>query len=122
MVLFRSYRRAVSAEGHLLAQKAISRCFTLREDKWRGLGTIPASGFQLREEFAAFDAERKFPRLKERPETETTAGCRCGEVITGKLRSEQCPLFGRRCTPEDPVGPCMVSTEGSCAAAYQYAQ
>ena len=117
-----AYRRAVSAEGNVLAQKAISRCFILREDEWRGLGRIPASGFALREEFAAFDAERKFPSLKERPETKLTAGCRCGEVITGKLRSEQCPLFGRRCTPEDPVGPCMVSTEGSCAAAYRYAQ
>jgi len=117
-----AYRRAVSAEGNVLAQKAISRCFILREDEWRGLGRIPASGFALKEEFAEFDAERKFPVLKEQPETKLTAGCRCGDVITGKLRSEQCPLFGRRCTPEDPVGPCMVSTEGSCAAAYQYAQ
>lgn len=117
-----AYRRAVSAEGNVLAQKAISRCFTLRMDEWRGLGKIAASGFQLREEFAAFDAEIKFPELKEQPEAKLTAGCRCGDVITGKLRSEQCPLFGKRCTPEDPVGPCMVSTEGSCAAAYQYAQ
>ena len=117
-----AYRRAVSAEGNVLAQKAISRCFTLRTDEWRGLGKIAASGFQLREEFAAFDAEIKFPELKEQPEAKLTAGCRCGDVITGKLRSEQCPLFGKRCTPEDPVGPCMVSTEGSCAAAYQYAQ
>ena len=117
-----AYRRAVSAEGNVLAQKAMSRCFILRGDEWRGLGNIPASGFALREEFAAFDAERKFPMLKEPSEAKLTAGCRCGDVITGKLRSEQCPLFGRRCTPEDPVGPCMVSTEGSCAAAYQYAQ
>lgn len=117
-----AYRRAVSAEGNVLAQKAIARCFTLRTDEWRGLGKIAASGFQLREEFAAFDAEIKFPELKEQPEAKLTAGCRCGDVITGKLRSEQCPLFGKRCTPEDPVGPCMVSTEGSCAAAYQYAQ
>lgn len=117
-----AYKRAVSTEGNVLAQKAISRCFTLREDEWRGLGSIPASGFALREEFADFDAERKFPVLKEPYEAKLLAGCRCGDVITGKLRSEQCPLFGRRCTPEDPVGPCMVSTEGSCAAAYQYAQ
>ena len=117
-----AYRRAVSAEGNILAQKAIACCFALREDEWRGLGNIPASGFRLREEFAAFDAEEKFPILKEKPEAKLTAGCRCGEVITGKLRSEQCPLFGKRCTPEDPVGPCMVSTEGSCAAAYQYAR
>ena len=117
-----AYKRAVSTEGNVLAQKAISRCFTLREDEWRGLGSIPASGFALREEFADFDAERKFPVLKEPYEAKLLAGCRCGDVITGKLRSEQCPLFGRCCTPEDPVGPCMVSTEGSCAAAYQYAQ
>ena len=117
-----AYRRAVSTEGNLLAQSAISRCFTLREDEWRGLGKIPASGYQLQEQFAEFDAEKKFPVLKERSEAKQITGCRCGDVITGKLRSEQCPLFGRRCTPEDPVGACMVSTEGSCAAAYQYAQ
>ena len=72
----------------------------------------------LREEFRDFDAKKRF-QLK-RAETAPVTGCRCGDVITGKIRPEQCPLFGKACTPEDPVGPCMVSSEGACAAQYKY--
>ena len=96
----------------------LDRCFQLGRDKWRGLGEIDGSGFKLREEFADFDAEIKF-------EMEVKAAgepgpCRCGDVICGRIRPENCPMFGKRCTPEDPVGPCMVSSEGACAAAFKY--
>ena len=113
-----AYPRAVSAEGNKLAQRVIAECFEPRRDLWRGLGGIEASGLGWREEFAAWDAEKKFDLRPGR--TEGPAGCRCGEVICGRCRPENCPLFGKRCTPEDPVGPCMVSSEGACAAAYKY--
>ncbi len=112
------YRRAVRPGGNPLARQMLERVFTPRRDVWRGLGVIEASGYGLRESFAAWDAERKFA-VTPAPETETN-GCRCGELMRGKLRPWDCPLFGGACTPEDPVGPCMVSSEGACAAAYKY--
>ena len=115
-----AYPRAVSREGNRLAQGMLARCFEAREDSWRGLGVIPGSGLRLKEEFSAFDAQKRFS-ISVRSEPTPTA-CRCGEVICGRLCPEGCPLFGRRCTPEDPVGPCMVSSEGACAAAYKYQQ
>ncbi|MCR5576111.1 MAG: hydrogenase formation protein HypD [Oscillospiraceae bacterium] len=113
-----AYPRAVSHDGNVLAQRMIARCFEARGDVWRGLGAIPASGLGLREELSGFDAEKRFQVRY--AEAEPPTACRCGEVITGRRRPEACPLFGRACTPEDPVGPCMVSSEGACAAAYKY--
>ena len=113
-----AYPRAVSQRGNVLAQEMMARCFEPCEDLWRGLGSIPASGLRLREELGDFDAKKRFA-LSVSSEPAPTA-CRCGEVICGRLGPEGCPLFGRRCTPEDPVGPCMVSSEGACAAAYKY--
>ena len=113
-----AYPRAVSEDGNLLAQRMIESCLAPRTDIWRGLGRIEASGLGLREELAEYDAERKFG-VTITPDTRPTA-CRCGEVITGRLAPQGCPLFGGRCTPEDPMGPCMVSSEGACAAAYKY--
>ena len=112
------YRRAVRPEGNPLAQAMLNRCFVPRRALWRGLGSIDNSGLALKEELAAFDAEKKFD-LTASPAAKPTA-CRCGDVICGRLSPEACPLFSRRCTPEEPVGPCMVSSEGACAAAYQY--
>ena len=113
------YTRAVSQKGNRLAQNMMERCFEPRGDRWRGLGTIADSGLKLRPELEDFDAEKRFQIRYDGAETKTP--CRCGEVITGRLRPEDCPLFGKRCTPEDPVGPCMVSSEGACAAAWKYA-
>ncbi len=113
-----AYPRAVSEQGNVLAQQMMARCFEPCGDSWRGLGTIPASGLRLREELRDFDARQRFA-LSVSSEPAPTA-CRCGEVICGRLGPEGCPLFGKRCTPEDPVGPCMVSSEGACAAAYKY--
>ena len=113
------YKRAVSHDGNVLAQKILETCFERRFDVWRGLGGIEGSGLGLKQELADFDAERRFQIRY--AEAEPPTACRCGEVITGRLSPELCPMFGKVCTPEDPVGPCMVSSEGACAAAYKYA-
>jgi hydrogenase expression/formation protein HypD len=86
--------------------------------KWRGIGIIPGSGMRLREEFRDFDAEIKFPVSV--PDEIEPRGCRCGEVLRGLITPLQCPLFGKMCSPETPVGACMVSSEGSCAAYHKY--
>ena len=112
------YKRAVRPEGNGLAQQMLERCFEPRRELWRGLGGIERSGLKLRPELADFDAEKRF-NIEYTAAIRATA-CRCGEVITGRLSPTDCPLFGRRCTPEEPVGPCMVSSEGACAAAYKY--
>ena len=114
------YTRAVSQSGNLLAQKIMKQCFEPRFDVWRGLGGIGESGLGLRDELKEYDAERRFQIMYASSEPPTA--CRCGEVITGRLAPELCPMFGRACTPEDPVGPCMVSSEGACAAAWKYAE
>ena len=112
------YRRAVRQEGNTAAMAIIDRVLEPRDDLWRGLGFIPQSGYGFKEEYADFDAERRFD--VEVKETATIPGCSCGEIMKGKLHPHECPLFGKVCTPEDPVGPCMVSSEGACAAAYKY--
>ena len=113
------YTRAVSQKGNVLAQRILKQCFEPRLDLWRGLGGIESSGLGLRDELKGFDAEKRFDIRYS--DTETPTACRCGEVITGRRSPAQCPLFGKACTPEDPVGPCMVSSEGACAAAWKYA-
>ena len=113
------YTRAVSPEGNPMALQVMAETFVSRDDVWRGLGTIPDSGFALGEAYADFDTERRFPIHPE--DREEVTGCRCGEIICGRMEPKQCPLFGTGCQPEHPVGPCMVSSEGACAAAYKYA-
>ena len=112
-----TYVRAVAPEGNPLAVQMMENVLCPGEDIWRGLGTIPSSGMKLKKEFAEFDAEKKFSL---RPAAEKVTACRCGDVIRGKLSPELCPMFGKLCVPEDPIGPCMVSSEGACAAAYKY--
>ena len=113
------YTCAVSQKGNVLAQRILDQCFEPRFDLWRGLGGIDSSGLGLRDNLKDFDAEKRFGVRY--AETETPTVCRCGEVITGRRSPAQCPLFGKVCTPEDPVGPCMVSSEGACAAVWKYA-
>ena len=109
---------AVSADGNAAARRAIDEVFTVADAPWRAMGVIPASALALREEFADFDAARRFdlPAV----ESYELPGCRCGDVLRGRLVPTDCALFATRCTPRDPVGPCMVSSEGACAAAYKY--
>lgn len=114
-----AYSRSVRPEGNRVALEAMARVFEVSEAEWRGVGRLPASGLALRPEYARFDAARAFP-VEVAPSGEP-AGCRCGDVLRGVLEPPDCPLFRRVCTPADPVGPCMVSAEGACAAYYQYA-
>jgi hydrogenase expression/formation protein HypD len=112
------YTRAVRPEGNPVAQRLLAEVFEPADADWRGLGVIPGSGLALRAEFADLDAGRRFP--VEVPPPLEPAGCRCGEVLRGVIDPAECALFGVRCTPEDPVGACMVSSEGACAARYRY--
>jgi hydrogenase expression/formation protein HypD len=112
------YSRFVSWEGNLKAQALLEEVFTPADTPWRGLGVIPDSGLEISERYAAFDATRAIP-VEVEPAREPE-GCRCGDVLKGIIAPNDCPLFGTRCTPEAPVGACMVSSEGSCAAAYKY--
>ena len=116
--LVNDYSRAVTAGGNTLAQEAIEKVFTPRRDIWRGLGEIAGSGLGIRAGLARFDAERRFG-IEIKP-SEGRSPCRCGDVITGRIRPQDCPMFEKSCTPDDPWGPCMVSSEGACAAAYRY--
>lgn len=112
------YPRVVTAEGNVPSKKIIEEVMEPCDSVWRGLGNIPLSGLKLRDEFADYDAQKKFniPVTEGRP----NPGCRCGEVLQGKCKPGDCPLFGKVCTPQHPVGACMVSNEGSCSAYYQY--
>ena len=112
------YTRAVSQAGNRKAQQVLQEVFDIRDGLWRGLGWIPESALALKESFAHFDALRRFH--KPWPEAEEPPGCRCGRVLQGLERPRSCPLFGSACTPSSPVGPCMVSSEGSCAAEFYY--
>jgi hydrogenase expression/formation protein HypD len=112
------YRRVVRPEGNLKAQRLLAEVFEPCDANWRGIGVIPGSGLRLRPAYAAFDAGLQLPVTVE-PSREH-AGCRCGEILKGKLRPSDCPLFRSVCTPEEPVGACMVSSEGTCAAEYKY--
>ena len=113
-----AYRRGVDQGGNAVARQLVQQVFEPVDAIWRGLGTIPASGLRIRDEFAHLDASRRFDVDIE--PTREAAGCRCGDVLRGVITPGGCPLFGRACTPEKPVGPCMVSSEGSCAAYYRY--
>lgn len=112
------YGVAVDNQGNKTAQEIIHKVFTSGDAVWRAIGTIPESGLHLRPEFRRFDALEHFNVL-EGPDVEPP-GCRCGQVIQGLADPGDCPLFGTGCTPLKPVGPCMVSSEGTCAAWYKY--
>jgi len=113
-----AYGRGVSAEGNAAARAAIERAFEPCDAEWRGIGVIPGTGLALRPEFAGYDARERVPVTP--PEPREIKGCQCGDVLRGVVLPFECRLFGRGCTPEHPVGPCMVSSEGSCAAYYRY--
>jgi hydrogenase expression/formation protein HypD len=112
------YVRAVTRAGTVPARSLVEQVFRLADRKWRGIGEIPGSGLVLRDEFAAFDAEAKFGLGD--VTVEEPAECRAGDVLRGRLKPHQCPAFGSRCTPEHPLGAPMVSSEGACAAYYNY--
>ncbi|GAV23780.1 hydrogenase formation protein HypD [Carboxydothermus pertinax] len=115
---YNAYPTVVREHGNIVAQKIISEVFEIGDAYWRGIGNIPSSGLFLKEKFAKFDAKKKFG-LKDRQPI-IPRGCKCGEIMLGKVLPPACPLFGKACTPEKPVGACMVSSEGSCAAYFKY--
>ena len=113
-----AYARAVTFKGNHAAQEVIGQVFEPCDRKWRGIGTIPLSGWRLRPEFADFDAEKRFEVRTSRPRN-----CLCaspGEILQGLQEAHDCPAFGSECTPEHPLGATMVSSEGACAAYYRY--
>lgn len=115
--LINAYEKSVKEEGNLKAQEIMYKVFKLGPANWRGLGTIENSGLYLREEFEEFDIKAIYPIKIEANKNNL---CRCGEVLRGVIKPTECPLFKKVCTPENPKGPCMVSSEGTCSAYYLY--
>ncbi len=113
------YSRAMRPEGNPVARALMDEVFEPFDAAWRGLGTIPASGLRFREAFAGFDAGPKFG-LMPGEDNRDLAGCRCGDVLRGVIRPEGCRLFGTKCAPDSPLGPCMVSYEGACLIHFKY--
>jgi len=112
------YRRVVRREGNPRARRLLEMVFEPQDTSWRGLGSIARSGLKVRKEFQSMDAEAQFP--VQIPTPVEPKGCICGLILQGIRTPLECPLFGRTCTPESPVGACMVSSEGTCAAYYKY--
>jgi hydrogenase expression/formation protein HypD len=116
--VFNAYQRAVTFEGNQPAQRMIDTIFEPCDRKWRGIGTIPMSGWRLRAEFEAFDAEKRFQ--VETITAEESPLCIAGQILQGLKKPHECSAFGNQCTPEHPLGATMVSSEGACAAYYRY--
>lgn len=112
------YRRAVTFEGNRKAQEIMYEVFEPTEASWRGIGIIPGSGLEIRTKYDGFNAKKKFQLSVQ--DSQEPSGCACGEILVGLKTPVECPLYKKACTPEHPVGPCMVSTEGTCAAYYRY--
>lgn len=115
--LFNAYKRSVREEGNKNALNLMYKVFKKEDSNWRGLGIIKDSGLELKEEFWDMDIRKIYP-LKE--ESKKNSLCKCGEVLRGVLKPTECPLYKKVCTPENPKGPCMVSSEGTCSAYYLY--
>ena len=113
-----AYHRGVMPEGNVHAREMVEQVFEPVDADWRGIGVIPGTGLAIREEYAHYDATKRIPVTP--PEPKDIKGCQCGEVLRGITLPFECKLFGRGCTPEHPIGPCMVSSEGSCAAYYRF--
>lgn len=113
-----AYSRAVEENGNVAAMATINEVFDVCDAEWRGLGVIAGSGYKIKSEYEKFDAWKRFGLEVE--DTVEPKGCKCGEVLRGIIPPSECPLFRKVCTPENPVGPCMVSSEGSCAAYFRY--
>ena len=114
-----SYRRAVKPEGTPRALKLLDQVFEAEDAPWRGIGAIPRSGLRLRDEYAEHDAAKQFT-VETDASYEMPPGCRCGDVLRAIIYPWECPLFNTKCTPDTPVGPCMVSHEGSCYISARY--
>lgn len=114
------YKRVVKSTGNHIAQKLLEKYLAPADVPWRGIGVIPGSGLALKDEFCKYDAEKRFDLKVEAGQPDTR--CKCGDVLKGKIKPSDCAMFGKACTPMNPIGPCMVSSEGSCAAYFKYRQ
>lgn len=119
-LVFNAYGRAVAEEGNPAARETMETVFEPCDSSWRGIGVIPASGYRVREQYAAHDAMRRFGISPDPDIKDTHPGCRCGEVLLGHIEPEDCPLFRNGCNPDRPIGPCMVAFEGTCHARYRH--
>ena len=119
-VVSNQYSRVVKKEGNLKARKIISEVFDVAPAKWRGLGEIKASGLKIKDKFHKFDAERIFVITRTLELANSRTRCKCADILKGLISPEECPLFGKSCTPGKALGPCMVSIEGACNAYYKY--
>jgi hydrogenase expression/formation protein HypD len=113
-----AYQRIVTFEGNKPAQKLLSEVFEVTDRAWRGIGVIPKSGWRLKDDYRAFDAEERFHISGIR--TQESPLCHSGDVLRGAIKPAQCPAFGKECTPRHPLGATMVSSEGACAAYFNY--
>ncbi|HDM67029.1 MAG TPA: hydrogenase formation protein HypD, partial [Thermoplasmatales archaeon] len=119
------YIRVVREEGNLRAQQLMREVFITKDVRWRGFPVIPNSGFKLRDKYQEYDARIRYEEELSKLSNKTfrePPGCRCGELLRGLITPEECPLFGKKCTPTHPVGPCMVSIEGSCRITLKYSR
>lgn len=116
------YQRAVSEQGNLLAQQKVEQFFKVRPSfRWRGLGPIADSALMLKPEYSHRDAERRFAERLPVKQIDDHKACQCGDILRGMANPKDCKVFGRGCTPQTPLGSCMVSSEGACNAYYRYA-
>ena len=114
------YTRAVTPHGNKIAQMAFKKVYEVVDAEWRGIGVIPDSGFELQSEYDAFNIRKTENLSKDVSKSKMPNGCRCADVILGKIMPEECTLFLNKCTPENPVGPCMVGIEGTCQIHAKY--
>jgi hydrogenase expression/formation protein HypD len=117
------YSRVATYDGNAAAQKLMAEIFEPCDAVWRGIGTIPRSGLKILKTYEDFDTEVKFVKAIHElpsPPNQQQSACRCGDVLKGKIIPPECTLFGKLCSPQNPIGPCMVSSEGSCAAYFRY--
>ncbi len=119
--LINEYSRVVRWEGNVAAKKFIERAFDVVDGRWRGIGLIPNSKLELKDRYRKFDAEERYGLTIKRGR-DIKPACKCGDVMIGRAKPSDCPMFGKACTPASPYGPCMVSSEGTCRIWYQYGE
>lgn len=123
LTVINQYARVVRDDGNKNIRKLIQEVFEVTDGDWRGFGIIPGSGLEIRDKYKKFDAKVKYKDILDKVDfskSKDPSGCKCGDVIRGLMESKQCPLFEKLCTPDNPVGPCMVSVEGACNVGYRY--
>lgn len=123
LTVVNQYSRVVRKDGNKKIRKIIEEVFEVSDGEWRGFGMIHGSGLKIKDKYKKFDAKVKYKNILDKVDfsrSKDPAGCRCGDIIRGKMEPKKCSLFGKLCTPDNPVGPCMVSVEGGCNVAYRY--